>query len=521
MSDKVILSNGSALLTKYKPAGVKAISAAVNALIVADKKRGLNTQYIELDDSGAMEKLKGAAVTNANDANQNKQAIDAVYKALAPDYIVLLGAIDVIPHVPLVNPLYNPNKPDDDSDKSVPSDLPYACESGYSAKIEDFTGPTRVVGRLPDIAGASDPGYLTALLATAASYQSRPRSAYAKYLGISASVWKKSTALSLEAIFGNSADEKVAPPSLPPWSTSLLARRAHFINCHGADTDPHFYGQKGNNFPISYDASQLTGKLSEGVVAAMECCYGAELYEPSKLQPPQPGIANTYLANQAYGYLGSTTIAYGPSDSNDWADLLCRNFLINAFSGASLGRALLEARQKYIQDAPTPIGPVDLKTLAQFNLLGDPSVVPVAAPPPLATAKLLGARGAAGVAAVGRASRVARRKDLRLNGLSLARTWPTVTSRPTRSVTGAVLRKLNAMAKQMGMSNPSILTFKSRKPAGAAPASKALVARVPDVDAVHVMIQRQPAEEHLNLLVALVVRESAGQMTAVRKGFGR
>src|SRR5580658_2260833 len=108
MSDKVILSNGSARRAKYKPAGVKAISTAVNALIAADKKRGLNTQYIELDDANAMKKLKGAPVADAGDSSQNKEAIDAVYRALAPDYIVLLGAVDIIPHVPLVNPVFNP-----------------------------------------------------------------------------------------------------------------------------------------------------------------------------------------------------------------------------------------------------------------------------------------------------------------------------------------------------------------------------------------------------------------------------
>jgi hypothetical protein len=55
--------------------------------------------------------------------------------------------------------------------------------------------------------------------------------------------------------------------------------------------------------------------------------------------------------------------------------------------GASLGRALLEARQKYIQAAPTPLGPIDLKTLGQFVLLGDPSVQPVAPPPAQPAAK--------------------------------------------------------------------------------------------------------------------------------------
>jgi hypothetical protein len=51
-------------------------------------------------------------------------------------------------------------------------------------------------------------------------------------------------------------------------------------------------------------------------------------------------------------------------------------FMKAVFEGASLGRAALTARQKYVQQA-SELDPVDLKTLAQFNLLGDPSVHPV------------------------------------------------------------------------------------------------------------------------------------------------
>jgi hypothetical protein len=41
---------------------------------------------------------------------------------------------------------------------------PYACEAPYGQKAEAFRGQTRVVGRLPDVTGASDPEYLAGLL---------------------------------------------------------------------------------------------------------------------------------------------------------------------------------------------------------------------------------------------------------------------------------------------------------------------------------------------------------------------
>jgi Peptidase family C25 len=83
--------------------------------------------------------------------------------------------------------------------------------------------------------------------------------------------------------------------------------------------------------------------------------------------------AVTYLSGGAYGMFGSSTIAYGPADHNGQADVLCQEFLKSLLAGASLGRSVLEARQRYVAQVST-LGPHDLKTLAQFSLMGDPSV---------------------------------------------------------------------------------------------------------------------------------------------------
>jgi len=77
----------------------------------------------------------------------------------------------------------------------------------------------------------------------------------------------------------------------------------------------------------------------------------------------------------AIGFVGSTTTAYGPVTGNSGADLLTQYFLIDVLAGASLGRALLRARHKFVLGEKTE-DPVNLKTLAQFLLLGDPSLQP-------------------------------------------------------------------------------------------------------------------------------------------------
>src|SRR6185437_10111629 len=99
----LILTNVSRLQGKYG-AGFSRIQTVIDQLITADQARGLETRLIALDDSTQMQKLNAAPVTNALDPKQNKKAIDGVYKELVPEYMMILGAQDVVPHQDLSNP---------------------------------------------------------------------------------------------------------------------------------------------------------------------------------------------------------------------------------------------------------------------------------------------------------------------------------------------------------------------------------------------------------------------------------
>lgn len=159
--DKAIITNVSALTKKYG-SGYSKITSAINKLIAADTAKGLTTLLVALDDNNQMKGLRAQPVTKQSDPKQNKQAIDGIYRALTPDYLTILGAVDVVPHQDLINPLYDSKS--EDNDRFAYGDLPYACESPYSQKIKDFIGPTRVVGRIPDVTGGDDPDYLVGCL---------------------------------------------------------------------------------------------------------------------------------------------------------------------------------------------------------------------------------------------------------------------------------------------------------------------------------------------------------------------
>ncbi|MHB8069663.1 MAG: hypothetical protein ACYDIC_17355 [Desulfobaccales bacterium] len=524
--DKVIVTNFSALNEKYGNTGSQTIQTAVQNLIASDQGRGLVTGLYRLDDRDTMRQYNAAPVTIPTDPKQNKDAVDAIYKALAPDYILILGSIDIIPHQDLQNPMFSGY----DEDKFAFGDLPYACESAYSQNPKDFFGPTRVVGRLPDITGAKDPKYLIDLLKISATYQEKAAGQYHPYFGISAGVWEDSTESSISIIFGNSKELKLIPPKGPSWSPSMLNRFAHFINCHGALADSHFYGQPASGaqrYPIALDAANLEQNISEGTVVAAECCYGAQLFDPAE-NDGQSGICNTYLGNKAYGFFGSTTIAYGPADSNDQADLICRYFLQSLLQGASLGRATLEARQKFIHTA-SMYDPSNIKTIAQFNLYADPAVTPVK--PKLAPTKGLGLLAPMAL----RLERVERRRDFFSRGLALAKSQPSLSkevSKPKEVLADA----LNKAATDFGLRPKEILTFKVK----AAPVSKSmplgLVARETAPSRIYVVFGTTPEMTKATTMkmapgakklpsvvgtVALIIKEVDGTIAGVKKIYSR
>jgi hypothetical protein len=502
-TQKLIVTNRSALRAKYG-AGADAILAAVDELVEADGTRGVPTRVLALDDPQEMESVGAAAVEAPDDASAVKAAVDAAFEAVEPDYLMVLGSIDVVPHQPIANTM------PDDGDELVPSDLPYACDAPFDDDVQAFVGPTRVVARLPDLTAATEPGYLVGLLKNATSWDARPVDDYRPHLGITAKVWEGSTSLSLQNLFGSSDALRRSPTEGPRWPPDLLGRLTHFINCHGAEADSHFYGQEGGQFPVSHDAVLVSGKVSSGTVAAAECCYGAELFDPALTQG-QSGIAAEYLGSGAYGFLGSSTIAYGPAEGNGSADLMCQFFIRSVLQGASLGRALLEARQEFVRAAPV-MGPADLKTLAQFNLLADPSIHPVLpqrdetipldvpmarSVPPLARTLLTG--------------RAARRANLAAIGLALLEA--TASIRPAgEPASEDVVESILRAASEPGLRPAAVRSFTVEAPRLASAGRRAR----PAAERVHVVVARPDRGSAPPRVARIVVVEATERSNAIQ-----
>jgi GNAT superfamily N-acetyltransferase len=474
LSTKLVVTNRSALLTKYGPAGVKAVESAVKALTAADRKRGLATSLVYLDGAA----LGQARVTDPADPAENKTAIDILAKKHRPEYLVILGSRDVVPYQDLKNKLHDPADPESDPDRFAFSDLPYACEAPYSQAVTKFLGPTRVVGRIPDITAAKRPTYLLALLkaSAAAKPSTRPDSGFA----ISAKVWGKSTKMSVRNLFGAAPGVLISPNAGPKFAAKQLGAKVHFVNCHGDESSHTFSGEgPREKYFTAMDARKLTGVM-RGTVAAFECCYGAELYDPQGL--PAQSIANEYLAQGAPGLVASTTIAYGPAAGNANADLICQFFLDHVLKGASLGRALLEARLAYIR-SQSVADPYDEKTLAQFVLLGDPSLHPF-------VEEADGATAGPKVSGAVHAARLQRRVRLMKAGERMAReTAYTVRATETQTKNALKRKALKGARKRF----THLRVFEVREPSVDGKAIGKALGDMPKAREVFVAVRRLPA----------------------------
>jgi hypothetical protein len=386
---KVILSNRGALRKKYGDPFPE-LDEALGDLAEADAVDGIETKILYLDDETTMRAHGAEPVTVPDREKQNKTAVDAVVASLKPDYILLLGATDVIPHQRLENPFEAPSDPD----YGVPSDLPYGCDGPYSGDITHFLTPKRVVGRLPDVRGRTgNRAYFLQVIRNSVAHRApRPESVFRDCLAFCREDVAEYTRLIMETTFGSGeALQVVDQDANPHWSGEQMAKFVHYGNCHGMPFRPMFFGTGTDN--VMMDLERLDAHpLSPGMVAAYEACYGAQLYDPKNPRVPADGtgICSTYLQKGCVAYFGSSNTSFGskritpgnsvsPTDLGN-ADLITQYFLKNLLSGCSTGQACLNARHDFVEEMTrrrTGMTPTALKTLAQFNLLGDPSITPV------------------------------------------------------------------------------------------------------------------------------------------------
>jgi hypothetical protein len=223
---KLLIVHKRALEQKYGKNGYSKVENALKDLVAADAVHNMRTKIVSLDTQLPM---GVTAATIAKHSGKFKSAVDVIYKSEgSPDYMVLIGGPDVIPHIPLRSPWGN-NLPRGE-DEVIDSDLPYASNHRHTLDPSKFRNFSRMVGRIPDVPSASDPTYLVARIMEA---HSAPIIDAKRHFSLSAQVWQDASQEIINRVFGEDAKLHCCPALGPNWATTILKKPFQFINCHG------------------------------------------------------------------------------------------------------------------------------------------------------------------------------------------------------------------------------------------------------------------------------------------------
>ena len=306
---------------------------------------------------------------NYSDCPTIVSLLNEIYSAAVPSYLMIVGDNSVIPFMNWENGA-------GDDDRFVPSDLPYItldATSPWEGKDYSFIGATRV-GRVP-----SSPinGFANAIkyFQFAATY--KPLAV--KPFALTAYEWTQASNL----VFAKMKCPVLSSPEYT-CSTSYVStfglRRVPDVsdktllafNLHGSDGTHYWYGQKGSVYPEAFEAECLP-KSKAGYTICVEACYGAR---PNVEKGCDRSIVLSALSDKCVAFVGSTRIAYGAVGSSmSCADVIAHAFIDSVTNSKTSGEAFLDSLTALLKSGHDENV---IKTLAEFALYGDPSIIPFA-----------------------------------------------------------------------------------------------------------------------------------------------
>lgn len=265
------------------------------------------------------------------------------------DHFILVGGDDLIPFGRVKNPCM-------DGDEKVLTD------NIYSSTDKDILLPERIISRIPD---GSDLGFLHYIIENLGNPFNGK-----KPFGYTAKVWTNASKEVFSVI--NGKEILISPPYDHNSIKINRDSRYFYFNLHGSDQTPFWYGQEGNRYPIALKPENL--KDVEDGISASEACYGAYIIN----KRVEDAISLTLLSKGIKAFVGSTTIAYGPSKPpSTEADLIVKLFFEEFLNGKTAGESFYLAKHKFFKKMIKTQGFLDeddQKTLLQFVLYGDPTI---------------------------------------------------------------------------------------------------------------------------------------------------
>lgn len=317
------------------------------------RERGINYCYLNLDDNSVSDDV-------TNDVQTIIDVLTEIVNVARPKYLFILGNEEVVDVATWDNQSY-------DNDPDVYSDLAYALLDGTSPwEGQNFNLTQAIrVGRLPSYSGES----ITKFCEYFVNVLNADNIKDFKTYGLSAKVWReesvdeykhfaKGNVLVCPQVTENDVSGTISD------TTNLF-----FFNLHGSDNTKEWYGQEGSNYPKAFNPSILRNH-STPYFLGVEACYGARYVGGLTADD---SILLSCLQGKCLAFFGSSKIAYGTSAPvGCCADVVVTRFLKCITDGETAGDAYIEALKDLSSGGS--MDDSEIKTFAEFNLYGDPSV---------------------------------------------------------------------------------------------------------------------------------------------------
>lgn len=351
----LIISSREKLRDKYGEVSFAQIEAKIGAYIQALANAGISAVLVYVDSVDSLEAY-GLSPVDPGNSLDIKGLVDELDKKLSPAYTFIIGGHSIIPFHILSNPVK-------DLDTIVYSDSPYA------SKDNEFLIPERALARLPDDS-SGDASFLLSLIE---NITDRAKGSRRDSFGYSAKVWKKASEVVYD-ITKHGEDLKLSPLTI--WDNLINnwvdSKGYFYFNLHGSEKSSNWYGQEDSNLPVAFTPGNLKDVNVENAVVCSEACYGANIID----KKVDDALSLKFLAKKAACFVGSTKIAYGPSEPpNTDADLIVLKFFERIKEGLSFGEAFLKAKQDFARESIKKgyLDATDQKTLLEFVIFADPS----------------------------------------------------------------------------------------------------------------------------------------------------
>ena len=371
MNALLIATIGAGIEAEFGPEAYPALSERLEDLVDRLEALSIEGHVAVLDDPVGMAAV-GLPALGSGSSRGAVATVRTYAQRQDCDAVLLVGGHGVLPMVEVVNPVGNRTL---DADTTVLTDVPYGADGETPW---DYVRCSRIVSRLP----SPRSGRLEDLLALIGRVAG-PAPAKSGATAVVSKEWQRSGAHVAERMPGPVL-LRIAPHyQLDERHREDLARRWLYVNLHGRrDHDEWQAFEQGSGFVRVMDHTSFSFPEVAGSSMYCENCYG---FKPGN-SPRGATCIDAGFRSGMRSVIAATGLAYGAhltkgrsgdSPVLENADFLASVFFDGVRDSLGSGDAFREARRRFLERIELRPGRVgtnyELKTLLQFQLLGDPT----------------------------------------------------------------------------------------------------------------------------------------------------